>query len=145
MERRNLSRSKKVIVFFLVFGIIGFGGWLYEEGVIERLVNYLSEMKKTSTSTRCTVERELISVTVKGEVNEPDIYRVPPGITLKKLIRKAGGFTDRADHEQLNLNFKIEQNLLIIIPPSRGILERLGVGRAPEETYINPPLEIKEE
>lgn len=40
---------------------------------------------------------------VSGEVKNPGSYEYQPGLTLEKTIAVAGGFTDRADRDDINV------------------------------------------
>ncbi|MGM0441428.1 MAG: SLBB domain-containing protein [Elusimicrobiota bacterium] len=131
----------KVIGFIIFFGIVGAGGWLYEEGRLKRFIDtYLNNTAPQPDQ----LENKFVNVTVRGEVKKPGTYKINRGATLGELVKKAGGFTRLADYKQLDLNFKIEQNMLIAVPENRSLLKRIGVGEAPEETYIDPPVVIEE-
>ncbi|WP_054690644.1 SLBB domain-containing protein [Fructilactobacillus florum] len=42
-------------------------------------------------------------VEVKGAVQRPGVYHLPPGTRCETLIQQAGGFTPTADQRQVNL------------------------------------------
>lgn len=52
---------------------------------------------------------------ILGCVNKPGTYEVPRNITVGKLADKAGGFTESADLERVNLVYRIKDNMMIVI------------------------------
>lgn len=68
----------------------------------------------TVTATAGTVE--LISVYICGEVNHPGIYNAPKGVLLNDIIEDAGGLTDAASVNNINLVYGITCNMSIYIP-----------------------------
>lgn len=50
-------------------------------------------------------------VTVEGEVRFPGAYPVTPGLTLRKLVDMAGGFTDLASLRQSSVIRRVEYNV----------------------------------
>ena len=67
--------------------------------------------------------RDTIEVYVLGCVKKPGVYEVLKGTTVEKVAKKAGGFTDEADLERINLVHKLRDNVMIEIKSKR---ERLA-------------------
>ncbi len=59
---------------------------------------------------------EEINVYVTGEVNNPDVYKLPEGSIVKDAIAKAGGATKDADLVAINLAKKVTDGEEIIVP-----------------------------
>ncbi len=57
-----------------------------------------------------------ITVYITGEVNKPDVYKLPEGSIVKDVITKAGGTTKNADLVAINLAKKITDGEEIIVP-----------------------------
>lgn len=55
-------------------------------------------------------------IDLKGAVNYPNIYKVRDGTFLYELIEMAGGFSDNADKNAVNLVTVLSSNQMIIIP-----------------------------
>lgn len=53
---------------------------------------------------------------IVGEVNSPDVYALPPGSILLDLVQAAGGFTENADREAVNLAYPLQNNMMVRIP-----------------------------
>ena len=65
-----------------------------------------------------TPEPDLKTVTVYivGAVVTPDVYELPEGSILNDLVKTAGGFTEKADKEAVNLAFTLNSGMMIRIP-----------------------------
>lgn len=57
-----------------------------------------------------------IVVDVKGAVKQPGIYRLPPNSRVYEAIEAAGGTTDEADTDQLNLADFLVDGMAVIVP-----------------------------
>jgi len=68
----------------------------------------------TAPSTVETVR--LISVYICGEVRNPGIYEAPLGVMLNDIIEDAGGLTENASVNNINLVYQITGNMSIYIP-----------------------------
>lgn len=78
------------------------------------------------------VEKDLITVDVKGAVKAPGIYDLPVGSRVNDAVQKAGGLTEQADSKSLNLAQKVSDEALVYVP-SKGeesASEKTGSGTA---------------
>lgn len=55
-------------------------------------------------------------VHISGEINNPGVYEIGNDDRLEDLVKKAGGLTDLADVEKINLAQRLEDQMRIIIP-----------------------------
>ena len=62
------------------------------------------------------VEKDLITVDVKGAVKSPGIYDLPVGSRINDAVQKAGGLTDNADSKSINLAQRISDEALVYVP-----------------------------
>jgi competence protein ComEA len=83
-------------------------------GVAEQgsIINEMQE-KEVETKENKTI---VIMVDVKGAVNIPGVYHAEEGQRVLDLINKAGGFTNEADSNQVNLSQHIEDEMVIFVP-----------------------------
>ena len=65
---------------------------------------------------------EKIKIYICGEVNSPGIFEVEKGTILNDVALLAGGFTENAATDHLNLVYSFESNMSIFIP-NEGNLE----------------------
>ncbi len=68
-------------------------------------------------------QEKTIGIHIKGEVNNPGYYEVRNGSRLNDVINKAGGKTDDADLDRVNLAQKVLDGEEIIIPKKGQSLE----------------------
>lgn len=66
-------------------------------------------------------------VHVAGAVNRPGLYRLPPGSRVDDAIRVAGGATEDADLNSLNLATKVKDGDKVLVP-KRGQTSGAGGG-----------------
>jgi competence protein ComEA len=66
-------------------------------------------------------------VHIAGAVNRPGLYRVPPGSRVDDAIRVAGGATEDADLNSLNLATKVKDGDKVLVP-RRGQTGAAGEG-----------------
>lgn len=59
---------------------------------------------------------ELIFIDIKGAVIYPNIYEMTSGQRLYDVVEKAGGFTEHADQNQVNLAQRLQDEMVIYIP-----------------------------
>lgn len=68
-----------------------------------------------SESSTVTLE-EYIDVFISGCVNNPDVYTLKKGSIIKDAVEMAGGFSENACRDYVNLAKKLESGEHIIIP-----------------------------
>lgn len=76
------------------------------------------------------VSKEIIYVSILGEVSSPGVYVMPKGSRTYELINEAGGATGNADTKRLNLVSLLEDGMQITVPA----LEESGV--TPSESSL---------
>ncbi len=91
----------------------------------------LSDTEITEITESETVEA-FITVYICGEVNNPGIYEVKSGTMLYELVEQAGGLTDKAPVNNINMVFTLLSDISIYIPSSD---ENLSSG----DSYIIRP------
>ena len=74
------------------------------------------EEKSQKSETEEVVEKDLITVDVKGAVKTPGIYDLPVGSRINDAVQKAGGLTDNADSKSINLAQRISDEALVYVP-----------------------------
>ena len=80
---------------------------------------------------------ELIFIDIKGAVMYPNIYEMTSGQRLYDVVEKAGGFTEHADQNHVNLAQMLQDEMVIYIPmKGEDIPEHLALSPA-----VNHPTE----
>ena len=77
---------------------------------------------------------DLIPVYLVGAIKIPGVYRVVKGSYLYELVSQAGGLTENAAVERINLAFRIDTNQMIHLPS----FDDLGKGAAETGLDVYP-------
>ena len=90
--------------------------FLYQEFAKEepKKKESLSLLKKEEKEDSSTQE-DFYKVDIKGEIQFPGMYSLPPASRILDVIEKAGGLTEDADISVINLSKKIQDEMVIII------------------------------
>ena len=114
-ESWSLSVKGAVIGGVLLL-LVGVGGLFSkkEETVEESTVVETSVLaEKTEVS---TTQETVIFVDIKGAVKNPGVYQMKVGDRVKDALDAAGGLTDEADSQKVNLAQRVEDQMVIVVP-----------------------------
>lgn len=77
-----------------------------------------NEDKKNNDDNKLNSESKnsIKKVHISGEINKPGVYQINEDYRLEDLINDAGGLTENADIDKINLALKLEDQMRIIIP-----------------------------
>lgn len=84
--------------------------------VISEELAFTSVPDTSITSATVTEIDQTVSIYICGEVNNPGIYVARKGVMLNDIIEKAGGLTEEASVNNINLVYLINSNMSIYIP-----------------------------
>lgn len=65
-------------------------------------------------------KEQLITVYVSGAVARPGLYELPAGIRAQEAVEAAGGFTEAANQEKVNLAKKLKDGSQVNVPALKG-------------------------
>jgi competence protein ComEA len=110
----------KLLAFFVLLIIVFF--YFYtrssegEDIVIgEEFPSQMNEQIQAK-DTDIVEEPTIIMVDVKGAIKDPGVYIAEDGERVINLIDKAGGFTNEADINQVNLSQHVQDEMVIFVP-----------------------------
>lgn len=66
---------------------------------------------------------EIIYVQVTGAVNSPGVYKVEVGLRVFEVLEVAGGATDNADTEAINMARPVKDEMIIHVPTKEEVLQ----------------------
>ncbi len=126
----SIDRQRKTLLKALAFslicitGVLGLSATALRSGNGIRLFTDSSEAHQlialtaeVSVTDRVTEPSELIfPVYITGEIISPGVYQVTGSTYLFELIDEAGGLTDNASAEALNLAMAVEPNSHVHVP-----------------------------
>lgn len=116
-----------ISLFYKLF-LSGTSDWLPDRDDSEEIIVVTDQTAEepaasTSDQTLCQETQPLISVYVCGEVNNPGVYELSSGSIVNDAVEMAGGFTQAAQVNRINLVYIIESNVTIYIPGTDDDLE----------------------
>lgn len=82
----------------------------------ELLLEQIEEQTEQATQEEVTTMATLIYVYVCGAVKHPDVYALKPDARVNDVVKKAGGFLEKADKNGVNLAQKVSDGEQIYIP-----------------------------
>ncbi|WPC08037.1 SLBB domain-containing protein [Globicatella sp. PHS-GS-PNBC-21-1553] len=147
----DIFKENKVVLVIFILGIVYF---LFQNR--PRPVSILSESGEmiidedlltmsTTDSTEITTQEMIIYVDIKGEVRDPGVYQLSNGARVMDAIESAGGLTNEADEDQLNLALLLSDQMVIVVPNINQTLEEefSMVNYFANETDEDPHNELK--
>lgn len=131
-ESWSLSAKAAVIGGILLI-LVGLGGLFSkkEESIEETEIVVTTVLaEKTEVS---TTQETVIFVDVKGAVKNPGVYQMKAGDRVKDALEAAGGLTDEADSQKVNLAKRLEDQMAIVVPKVGEEAEEIPAGETRKE------------
>lgn len=111
--------TRKDIIFYIIILLLLLGCVLGE----------LCKTAMDDKQAKAAAEK-LIGIHIKGEIKNSGYYELPYGSRIKDAIKKAGGETDKADVDSINLAQKLSDGEEIVIPLKMTDKEKASVNVA---------------
>lgn len=131
-ESWSLSAKAAVIGGILLI-LVGVGGLFSKrEESVEgtTVVETTMLVEKTEVS---TTQETVIFVDIKGAVKNPGVYQMKVGDRVKDALDAAGGLTDEADSQKVNLAKRLEDQMAIVVPKVGEEAEEIPAGETSKE------------
>ncbi len=93
----------------------------------------IQEGGSTTTLESSSTEQQYISIYICGCVNNPGVYEIASGNIINDVVLMAGGLTDEAASNYINLAYILVSNMTIYVPSNEEI------GEMNQESTINNP------
>lgn len=132
-ESWSLS-AKAAVVGGILLILVGVGGLFSKrEESVEgtTVVETTMLVEKTEVS---TTQETVIFVDIKGEVKKPGVYQMKAGDRVKDALDAAGGLTEEADSQKVNLAKRLEDQMVIVVPKVGEEAEAIPAGVTSKET-----------
>ena len=107
---------KGAVIGGVLLLLVGVGGlFSKKEEAVEDVTVVETTMlaEKTEDS---TTQEAVIFVDIKGAVKNPGVYQMKSGDRVKDALDAAGGLTDEADSQKVNLAQRVEDQMVIVVP-----------------------------
>lgn len=124
MRRKN----NKLMIYPVAFFILAAGSFIYKRicigmtddvAIISRETESEDNSEISAETTSDNRQEELqviVSVYICGAVDNPGVYEIMRGDILNSVVEAAGGLSEDADRNNINLVFVISENMTIYIP-----------------------------
>ena len=131
-ESWSLS-AKAAVVGGILLILVGVGGLFSKkeesvEGTEVVVTTVLAEKTEVSTT-----QETVIFVDIKGEVKNPGVYQMKVGDRVKDALDAAGGLTEEADSQKVNLAKRLEDQMVIVVPKVGEEAEEIPAGETSKE------------
>ncbi|WKY46751.1 helix-hairpin-helix domain-containing protein [Eubacteriaceae bacterium ES3] len=117
--RNKLLYVLVVLVFLGVFWI-----WYLNQNSNESEIKLTGEAE---VQEEADTSGEMIMVHITGAVNKPGLVTLPNGARLMDAVTEAGGFTETADPDAVNLARKVNDEEQLVIPIIGQVEQNSGV------------------
>ena len=131
-ESWSLS-AKAALIGGILLILVGMGSLFSkkEESVEETTVVETTVLaEKTEVS---TTQETVIFVDIKGAVKNPGVYQMKVGDRVKDALEAAGGLTEEADSQKVNLAKRLEDQMVIVVPKVGEEAEEIPAGATSKE------------
>ena len=125
---------KAAVIGGVILLLVGAGGlFSKKEEAVEELavVETTALAEKTEVS---TTQEAVIFVDIKGAVKNPGVYQMKSGDRVKDALDAAGGLTDEADSQKVNLAQRVEDQMVIVVPKVGEEATEMPTGVTSKET-----------
>lgn len=125
----KLLEQYKFIILIGLVSLIGIGSFIYKPDTTNELIleaqesNLIEEVDQaeSKTSSNSTLKNmnqieELVPIYICGAVKNPDVYYIASSAIVKDVVTMAGGFTEEANQQCVNLASQVTPNGKIIVP-----------------------------
>ena len=131
-ESWSLAVKGAVIAVVLLL-LVAVGGLLpKKEEAVEEIEAVVTTVlaEKTEVS---TTQETVIFVDIKGAVKNPGVYQMKVGDRVKDALDAAGGLTEEADSQKVNLAKRLEDQMVIVVPKVGAEAEAIPAGVTSKE------------
>ena len=124
---------KGAVVGGAILLLVGVGGLLpKKEEAVEESEAVVTTVLAEKTEESTTLEA-VIFVDIKGAVKKPGIYQMKVGDRVKDALDAAGGLTEEADSQKVNLAKRLEDQMAIVVPKVGEEAEEIPAGETRKE------------
>ena len=124
---------KGAVIGGVLLLLVGVGGLLpKKEEAVEESEAVVTTVMAEKTEESTTLEA-VIFVDIKGEVKKPGVYQMKVGDRVKDALEAAGGLTEEADSQKVNLAKRLEDQMVIVVPKVGEEVEEIPAGETSKE------------
>ena len=125
--------AKAAVIGGILLILVGVGGlFSKKEEAVEESEAVVTTVMAEKTEESTTLEA-VIFVDIKGEVKKPGVYQMKVGDRVKDALDAAGGLTEEADSQKVNLAKRLEDQMVIVVPKVGEEAEEIPAGETRNE------------
>lgn len=135
------SLNKKQMILVIAIGmifVVVIGTYVYmayqQNQTQEETIFYEEEEQEESNQREEKVEK--VVVHIAGEVNHPGVVEVKVGSRIVDVVEEAGGFTQEANWDSINLAYIVEDGQKITIPSQEEVEHGMYVSKEHGENVL---------
>ncbi|MFN2154767.1 MAG: helix-hairpin-helix domain-containing protein [Anaerolineae bacterium] len=139
-----MERYRGLLVGVLTLAIVGGGTVLWIKRPQPAPIEIVTPVPSATPVPRSSPTPTPLRVYVSGAVYHPDVYLLPPQSIVKDALAAAGGATDEADLERINLAMELYDQQQVHVP-RRGEAAPAATspgGAAPSSPFAAGPINI---
>lgn len=146
----NLKKEVIAVIATVLIFLAALGGYLIIKSDRDIIIDFQSSKNdplaekditagnetgngEINTETSEEKKKEEIKIYVVGCVNKPGIVTIEKGQLIDDAVKLAGGFGKDADPENINLVYKLEENLMLYIKSKKELQENAQGAGEPSE------------
>lgn len=120
----DLNKREKIGLITFSVIILTLLSILYFKGQKNSEIQVISKSNSKNISDESSAENKSTNITVYicGEIQKPGVYTILEGDRVEKVIELAGGFTENAYRDNINLAAKLKDEDFIKIPSKNSII-----------------------
>jgi competence protein ComEA len=111
-----MERYRGLVVGILVLAIAGGGAMLWLNRPRPAPIEVITPVPSPTQEPRSSPTPAPLRVYISGAVRRPDVYLLPSGSIVKEALAAAGGPTDEADLDRLNLAMELRDQQQVYVP-----------------------------
>lgn len=107
---------KGAVIGGVLLLLVGVGGLFSKKDEAVEDVTVVETTVLAEKTEVSTTQETVIFVDIKGAVKNPGVYQMKSGDRVKDALDAAGGLTDEADSQKVNLAQRVEDQMVIVVP-----------------------------
>lgn len=117
----KVINSKKYLYLVLVFVVLDILLLVYYFNLPKKSI--IKEIDNSLISSDIENIVPNIKVDIKGEVKNPGLYELSEGSTINDLVKLSGGFTKKADSNNMALSMVLKDEMVVNVPSINSVSE----------------------
>lgn len=115
LKNRFLQIGALLILLLILIGELGFLSYLNTKKEKDENITDLAVQENTLKEGKDESQNQLVAVEIKGQVQNPGIYKLDANATINDALKLAGNITAKGFVDNINLSQKVVEQMVIYI------------------------------